>query len=47
MIWFELEDKKNVWKVRKIHDVTFKDDEKERIVECIMYKDNLMLLVMR
>ena len=47
MIWFELEDKKNLWKVRKIHDVTFKDDEKERVVECIMYKDNVMLLVMR
>ena len=27
--------------------MTFKDDEKERVVECIMYKDNVMLLIMR
>ena len=47
MVWFELEDKKKNWKVRKIHDVTFKDEEKERVVECIMYKDNIMLLIMR
>ena len=47
IVWFELEPLTQNWGVRKIEDINLQDNDNERVVDCLMFKKNVMLIVMR